>query len=149
MHIDRVNQKILQILETDGRIRNADLAERVGMSQSACLRRVQELERRGVIEGYRARINRVALGTGIVAFVGVGLSEHDASNAKAFESAVCQASEVREVHNVAGNIEYLLRVETADLKTFKSFHSEVLGALPHVRSITSYICLDSPKDQRA
>jgi len=56
---------------------------------------------------------------------------------------------VREVHNVAGSIEYLLRVEAADLQDFKRFHSKVLGALPHVRSITSYICLDSPKDERA
>ena len=148
MHIDNINRKILDQLESNGRMSNAELSERVGLSQSACLRRVQELERKGVILGYRARLNRNALGAGIIAFVTVGLSEHGASYAKDFEDAVCAAREVREVHNVTGNIEYILRVEAADLQAYKRFHTEVLGALPQVHSITSYICLGSPKDTR-
>jgi len=147
-YLDKTNRKIIDLLEIDGRISNAELAHRVGLSQSACLRRVQQLEKTGVISGYRVKLNRAALGTGLIAFVTVGLSEHRTKHAQAFEAAVCAAREVREVHNITGNVEYLLRVEAADLATFKRFHTEVLGKLPHVHSITSYICLDSPKDMR-
>lgn len=148
-HLDRLNSKILDQLERNGRISNTELAEKVGLSTSACFRRVKELEKSGVITGYRAQLNRSALGTGITAFVMVGLSDHRAEHAKKFEQAVACAREVREVHNITGATEYLLRVEAKDLAAFKRFHSEVLGTLPQVHSITSHICLDSPKDERA
>lgn len=148
-HLDRFNSKILDQLERNGRISNTELAEKVGLSTSACFRRVKELEKSGVIVGYRAQLNRSALGTGITAFVMVGLSDHRAEHAKKFEQAVAGAREVREVHNITGATEYLLRVEAKDLAAFKRFHSEVLGTLPQVHSITSHICLDSPKDERA
>lgn len=147
--IDRINKNILQELERDGRISNTDLAEKVGLSPSACLRRVQELERNDVISGYRAVVNRSALGVGITVFVTVGLSEHQKKDQEAFERVMKRAPEVRECHNVTGSIEYLLRVEAEDLEAFKIFHTEVLGTVPQVRSISSYICMDSPKDLRA
>ena len=149
IELDRINHKILDILEKNGRISNADLSEKVGLSASACLRRVQELERTGIITGYRAQLNRSALGSSIVVFVMVGLSEHAASYASAFEEAVSASRQVREIHNVTGSVEYLLRVEVDDLNDYKQFHSEVLGKQPQVHSITSYICLGSPKDERA
>ncbi|NIV40754.1 MAG: winged helix-turn-helix transcriptional regulator, partial [Anaerolineae bacterium] len=74
--IDRINRKILQILESDGRISNTELASRAGLSASACLRRVQEMERSGVIRGYRALLDREAMGRGFTAIVGVALSNH-------------------------------------------------------------------------
>ena len=147
--IDPINKKILQELERDGRMSNTDLAEKVGLSPSACLRRVQELERNDVISGYRAVVNRSALGVGITVFVTVGLSEHQKKDQEAFERVMKRAPEVRECHNVTGSIEYLLRVEAEDLEAFKTFHTEVLGTVPQVRSISSYICMDSPKDLRA
>lgn len=147
--MDRIDQRILQALAEDGRISNAQLADRVGLSPSACLRRVQSLERRGVIRGYRAIIDRSAMGVGIVIFVTVGLSDQNHASAQAFERAVAAAPEVRECHNVTGAIEYLLRIEVADLDAYRNFHAKVLGALPNVHSITSYICLASPKDERA
>lgn len=149
IELDRINHKILDILEKNGRISNADLSEKVGLSASACLRRVQELERTGVITGYRAQLNRSALGSSIVIFVMVGLSEHAASYASDFETAVSTSRYVREVHNVTGSVEYILRVEVDDLSAYKKFHTEVLGKQPQVHSITSYICLGSPKDERA
>lgn len=149
IELDRINNKILDMLEKNGRISNADLSEHVGLSASACLRRVQELERSGIITGYRAQLNRSALGSSIVVFVMVGLSEHGASYASDFEKAVAASRQVREVHNVTGSVEYLLRVEVDDLNAYKQFHSEVLGRQPQVHSITSYICLGSPKDERA
>lgn len=147
--IDRINWQILQQLSTDGRISNLELAERVGLSPSACLRRVQELERSGVIQGYRAVLNPAALGVGFVAYIGVGLGEHTKAAQMAFERAVSKAPEVTECHNITGTIEYLLRVECADLPSYKTFHTDVLGTLPHVTSITSYVVMGSPKDLRA
>lgn len=147
--LDHINRRILHILEQDGRISNSDLAGKVGLSASACLRRVQDLEQQNIIKGYRAIIDRAAIGAGFTAFVTVGLSEHQKKDQEAFERAMANAAQVRECHNVAGTVEYLLRVEAADLAAFKEFHTEVLGTVPQVNNITSYIALGSPKDERA
>ncbi len=145
--LDDISDRILQELTRDGRISNLELARRVGLSPSAFLRRVQELERDGIIKGYRARVNREALGRGFVAYVTVGLSQHSRAALEAFESAVDAAEQVRECHSVAGSVEYLLRVEVADLSDYKAFHADILGALPQVTSIRSYVVMDSPKDE--
>tara|TARA_R110002167_G_C12428945_1_gene629648 strand:+ start:271 stop:732 length:462 start_codon:yes stop_codon:yes gene_type:complete len=147
--IDSINRNILRELQANGRISNLELAEKVGLSPSACLRRVQELERIGVIQGYRALVDRNAIGGGFLAYITVGLSQHTKAHQMAFEKAMQRAPEVRECHNVTGTIEYLLRVEVADLAAYKHFHTEVLGTVPQVSSITSYIVMGSPKDQRA
>ncbi len=146
---DQKSEDILRELSRSGRISNLDLAERVGLSPSACLRRVQELERRGIIKGYRAVLNRSALGSGFVAYVGVGLRDHSKTSQEAFERAMARTPEVSECHNVTGTIEYLLRVECADLADYKRFHTDKLGALEQVSSITSYVVMGSPKDERA
>ena len=146
---DRISEQILQELSRNGRISNIELADKVGLSPSACLRRVQDLEKRGVITGYRAVLDRAALGAGFVAYVGVGLKDHSKASQEAFERAISHAPEVRECHNITGTIEYLLRVECADLKAYKSFHTDMLGALAQVNGITSYVVMGSPKDERA
>ncbi|MEQ3746970.1 MAG: Lrp/AsnC family transcriptional regulator [Henriciella sp.] len=147
--LDQIDRNILHELETDGRISNADLSRRVGLSPSACLRRTQELERSGIITGYRAVLDRGQLGVAVTVFVMVGLSAHLRKDAKAFERAMTAAPEVRECHNITGSVEYLLRVEVSSLEAFKDFHSNTLGVLPQVASITSHISLGSPKDKRA
>lgn len=147
--LDRISDQILQELSRNGRISNIELADKVGLSPSACLRRVQDLEKRGVITGYRAVLDRAALGAGFVAYVGVGLKDHSKASQEAFERAISHAPEVRECHNITGTIEYLLRVECEDLKAYKSFHTDMLGALPQVNGITSYVVMGSPKDERA
>ena len=146
--MDRIDRKVLHELERNGRISNVELASRVGLSPSACLRRVQELERSGVILGYRAVLSPAAMGVGFCAYVAVGLSRHTREEQRAFETAIAVADEVRECHNVTGSFEYILRVETRDLPAFKHFHTEVLGALPQVATITTYIVMESPKDAR-
>ena len=147
--IDTISRNILRALESNGRISNIELAEHVGLSPSACLRRVQDLERIGIIKGYRAVLDREKLGTGITAFVMVGLSAHLSKDARAFELAMEAAPQVRECHNITGAVEYLLRVEVADLPAYKNFHANILGTLSQVSSITSHISLGSPKDKRA
>ena len=146
--MDQINQKILRILEREGRISITDLAARVNLSNSACLRRVQELERSGVISGYRAVLDQARLGKAVTIFVMVGLSGQLRKDALAFEEAMEKADAVRECHNITGSVEYLLRVEVADLVEYKAFHADVLGVLPQVGSITSHVSLGSPKDLR-
>lgn len=147
--MDAIDEKILHALSVDGRLSNLDLADRVGLSPSATSRRVAELERRGVIKGYRAVLDRDMIARGFLAYIAVGLSVHTKASQRAFEQAVARAPQVRECHNVTGTFEYLLRVETADMASYKTFHTDVLGTLEGVHSMTSYIVMESPKDLRA
>jgi Lrp/AsnC family transcriptional regulator, leucine-responsive regulatory protein len=148
-NLDDTDHRILRELARDARQSNLALADRVGLSPSACLRRVQALERLGVIKGYRAVIDPDRLGIGFVAYVTVGLNAHTKAAQEAFERAVGRAREVRECHNITGTVEYLLRVETADLAAYKHWHTDILGILPQVQSIVTFVVMGSPKDDRA
>jgi DNA-binding Lrp family transcriptional regulator len=110
---------------------------------------VQELERRGVISGYRAVLDRTQLGVGFVAYATVGLNTHTKASQEAFERAMSIAPEVVECHNITGSVEYLLRIEVADLPAYKAFHTDVMGTLPQVNAITTFVVMGSPKDARA
>lgn len=146
--LDKIGNNILHELLSDGRVTNSELAARVGLSPSACLRRVQELERSGVITGYRAVLSRAALGVGFTAYIAVGLSNHTKEAQQTFERSIVQSPEVQECHNITGAFEYLLRVETTDLAAYKVFHTDVLGTLAQVSSITTYVVMESVKDER-
>ena len=148
MNLDDLNRRILRELTCNARLPNTELAERVGLSPSACLRRVQELERQGVITGYRATLNPEAMGIGFTAYVTVGLNDHTKQGQEAFERAVALYDEVRECHNITGTVEYLLRVEAADLIAYKRFHTDKLGTLPQVRQLVTHVVMGSPKDDR-
>ena len=147
--MDAIATRILHELSRDGRISNIELADRVGLSPSACLRRVQDLERRGVVKGYRAVLDRAQQGIGFVAYATVGLNAHTKAAQVSFERAMAAAPEVVECHNITGAVEYLLRIEVADLPSYKAFHTDVIGTLREVNSITSYVVMGSPKDARA
>ncbi|QDD88169.1 Lrp/AsnC family transcriptional regulator [Pseudomonas oryzihabitans] len=149
IELDRLSRRILRELERDARQTNVKLAERVGLSPSACLRRVQELERSGVIKGYRAVVDRTLVGLGFVVYVAVGMSCHTREVLDAFEKAISVSADVVECHTVTGAVEYLLRVEVADMQAYRAFHTQVLGVLPHVHSVVSYIVMDTAKDERA
>ncbi len=146
--IDDKDDQILRVLAQEGRISNLDLAERVSLSPSATLRRVQALEAVGVIRGYRAVLDPAKLGVGFTAYIAVGLSVHTKAAQTAFEQAMRAAPQVRECHNITGTVEYLLRVEAADLPAYKRFHTDTLGNLPQVATITTYVVMGSPKDMR-
>ena len=145
---DRIDERILRELVGDGRLSNVELAARVGLSPSACLRRVQALEASGMIAGYRAVLDPAANGIGFVAYLAIGLSDHSKASQVAFEEGVAASPEVRECHNVTGTVEYLLRVEVADLVAYKALHTDVIGTLPQVDTITTYVVMDSPKNER-
>jgi Lrp/AsnC family leucine-responsive transcriptional regulator len=146
--IDEIDDRILQALSRDGRLSNVELADRVGLSPSACSRRVAELERSGAILGYRAVVAPEARGGGFTTLVSIGLNEHTKDAQLGFERAVARAWQVRECHNITGAVEYILRIEVPDLAAYKEFHTEVLGALPQVRQITTFVVMASPKDER-
>ncbi|WEM45457.1 Lrp/AsnC family transcriptional regulator (plasmid) [Photobacterium sp. DA100] len=146
--MDKFDEKILQELQHDGRLTNVELSQRVGLSPSATLRRVQELERQKIISGYKAILNHSKMGVGFIAYVSVGLSNHSKQSQLNFESQICLAKQVVECHNITGASEYLLRVETTDLSAYKRFHADVLGEIPQVNSITTMVVMDTPKDDR-
>ncbi|AEH32778.1 HTH-type transcriptional regulator, asnC family [Vibrio anguillarum] len=138
----------MQELQLDGRVSNVELAERIGLSPSATLRRVQDLERKQIIKGYRAVLNKTQLDVGFVAYVAIGLNSHTKKAQLSFEEHVRYAKEVVECHNITGMNEYLLRVESKDLSAYKRFHADVLGECLTVKSITTMVVMDSPKDER-
>ncbi|CAH8234289.1 Lrp/AsnC family transcriptional regulator [Vibrio sp. SA48] len=146
--MDRFDERILQELKIDGRVSNVELAERVGLSPSATLRRVQDLERKKVIKSYRAILDKTQLDVGFVAYVAIGLNSHTKKAQLSFEEHVRFAKEVVECHNITGMNEYLLRVETKDLGAYKRFHADVLGECLTVKSISTMVVMDSPKDER-
>lgn len=146
--MDRFDERILHEMKSNGRLSNVELADRVGLSPSATLRRVQELEKRGVIKGYRAVLDSTQLGVGFMAYVSIGLASHRKQAQLEFEQHVRFVDEVVECHNITGANEYLLRVETKDLPSYKKFHADVLGECAQVNSITTMVVMDSPKDER-
>ena len=102
----------------------------------------------GFHDGGVETVEGLMMGVGFVAFAAVGLNSHTKASQQAFERAMAVAPEVVECHNTTGTIEYLLRVECTDLKAYKIFHTDVLGTVPHVAAITTYMVLGSPKDER-
>ncbi|WP_068714491.1 Lrp/AsnC family transcriptional regulator [Vibrio tritonius] len=146
--MDKFNERILHELRKDGRLSNVELAERVGLSPSATLRRVQDLERTGVIKGYRAILDRDQLNIGVVAYVSVGLNNHSKQSQLAFLQHIMAVPEIVECHNITGVYEYLLRIEARDLKHFQRIHADVLGECKQVRELNTTVVMDSPKDER-
>ncbi|MGI4992348.1 Lrp/AsnC family transcriptional regulator [Halobacteriovorax sp. GFR7] len=143
--MDEFDERLLQILEFEGRISNVELAKRIGLSPSATLRRVQELERLDVISGYKAVIDRSKLGMSFKAYILIGLNKHTKKAQDSFEKAILNASEITEIHNITGATEYLIKVETGGIPEYKALHTEVLGSLPQVNSIQTLVILDSIK----
>ena len=89
-----------------------------------------------------------AMGRSFVAYIAVGLNDHTKAGQEAFEKAVARMADVLECHNITGTVEYLLRIETEDLASYKVFHTDALGTLPQVRTLTTYVVMGSPKDAR-
>ena len=119
--LDRIDLLLLAELQRDGRVPNAELAERVHLSASACLRRVQRLERDGVIAGYRAELDPDRLGLGLHAFVRVQLRQHDPQTVEAFARSVNEWDEVVACNALTGDMDYLLQVMVRDLDHFSRF----------------------------
>ena len=139
--MDRIDTNIIRVLQQDGRLSNQDLAERVGLSPSPCLRRVRLLEERGIIKGYAALIDEAQLGFGVSVFVSVQLDRQVDRALETFERAVKSFDEVVDCWLMTGNRDYLLRVATRDLADFETFLTGRLTRVAGVANIESSIPL--------
>lgn len=143
--LDRIDLQLLAELQREGRLSNAELAERVHLSPSACLRRVQRLERTGVIAGYRAELDRERLGLGLTAFVRIRLNHHDAAAVADFARGVNEWEEVVACHALTGDMDYLLQVAVGDLEHFSSFLLDRVLSRPGVGDVNSSFVLRTVK----
>ncbi len=141
MAMDAIDAAILRILQQNGRIANADLAEKIGLSASACSRRVDILEKTGVISGYHARLSHKALDYRIMVIVHISLSGQFAKTLTEFEAAVKLCPNVLVCYLMSGEYDYILRVAAKDLEDYERIHRDWLSALPHVVKINSSFSL--------
>ena len=143
--LDRIDRKILSILQEEGRIANLKLAEAVALSPTAVLARVQRLTRDGFILGYEARLNPLKLGAGMLVFVEVLLDRTTPNVFDQFKAAVQVHPEIMECHMVAGGFDYLLKTRSADMNAYRVFAGNVLWQLPGVRETRTYAVMEEVK----
>jgi Lrp/AsnC family transcriptional regulator, leucine-responsive regulatory protein len=143
--LDAIDRRIVAELQGDGRLSNVELADRIGLSPSPCLRRVKRLEREGYIEGYRAALRRDHIGLGFSVFLAVKIEGHANKLALKFEQAVVAMPEVIACHLVSGEADYLLEVVTPDLQHYQRFLVGKLLNLPNVREVRSNIAIQTLK----
>ena len=147
--IDQFDRKILALLQDDGRLTTGELSERINLSPSQCSRRRQRLEEEGFIRGYRAVLDRDLLGFSLTNMVTVTLATHNRDNAQRFAELVSRLPEVQEAHALTGEMDYILKVVTPDLKSLANFVNQVL--LPHeaVQHVKTAIVLETLKESAA
>lgn len=143
--IDAVNAQILDLLQNDGRMSNAKLADHLGMSETPCWRRLKRLEDDGIIDGYQANLNRRKLGLGVMAFVQLRCSEHDQAATAEFQRIIEGTPNILACHNTTGADDFLLIVVARDLDDYSAFVDSTLRRLPGVTSIRSNLSLKEMK----
>jgi Lrp/AsnC family leucine-responsive transcriptional regulator len=143
--MDLVDRQMLHILQRDGRISNAALAEQLHLSPSPCLRRLRALESSGVISGYRAELDREKLGLGLTLFVELKVEGHSERNAAAISEAVATIPQVVSAHIVSGAADFLLEVVVKDLRDYERLLFETLLNLPNVADVRSNFALRAVK----
>ena len=144
--LDKIDRRILRVLQADGRISNLKLAETVHLSPTAVLERVKRLTRDGYILGYEARLNPEKLGAGMMVFIEVVLDRttHDAMNT--FKAAVQVRPEIMECHLVAGGFDYLIKTRVANIQAYREFVGSVIWSLPGVRETRTYAVMEEVKN---
>jgi DNA-binding Lrp family transcriptional regulator len=143
--LDRIDRAILAEVQRDGRISNARLAERVGLSETPCARRLKRLEADGYIAGYQAVLSRTALGLGVIAFCLARFSLHDRELANRFEREVLALPRIVSCHCVSGTADYLLQIVSRDLDDYGAFMRDIVRALPGVTSVESMLSMSEVK----
>lgn len=146
--MDVIDRKIIAALEADGRLSVTELSHRVGLTAAPCHRRLRELERTGVIRGYRAIVDPAALGIGFEVLVAITMDREDAETIVAFERGLATVAEVRHAERLFGEPDYLVRVATADIAAYQRLRDEKLATLPGVRRLTSTIVMKRVVDER-
>ncbi len=149
MQVDRIDRRILDNLQEDGRIPVTSLAERVGLSPNATAERMRRLQRDGVITGFRAVLSPQALDRGLTAFVEVKLDRTDAEVFDSFAKAIRAVPDVEECHMVAGGFDYLVKTRHRDMSAYRAFLSETLLTLPGVRETRTYAVMEAVVERHA
>ena len=149
VHLDEFDRKLLRLLQQDGRLTNNELSQKINLSASQCSRRRSRLEQEGYIRGYRADLDREKLGIGIVNLITVTLATHNRDNAQRFAKLIGGLPEVLEAYSLTGEMDYIIKVVTPDLRSLSAFVSDVL--LPHesVQHVKTAIVLDTLKESGA
>jgi Lrp/AsnC family leucine-responsive transcriptional regulator len=145
--LDRIDRNILAALSREGRLSMAELATRVGLSKTPVQARVRRLEADGYIRGYAAIIDRERMGEGHVAFVHVKLSDTRSAALDAFNKAVLAVPEVEQCHMIASSFDYLLKVRTKDIGSYRRVLGERISALPHVSQTSTFVAMETVKDR--
>ncbi|MDU8927243.1 Lrp/AsnC ligand binding domain-containing protein [Alisedimentitalea sp. MJ-SS2] len=144
--LDRFDRKILSVLASDGRISVTDLARRIGLSKSPTQARVKRLEDNGVILGYRALFDPIAMGLDHVAFVEVRLNDTREAALAAFNAAVAKIPQIEQAHMMAAGFDYLLKVRTRDMHDYRRVLGEEISSLPHVAGTSTYVAMQAVKE---
>lgn len=145
--LDKIDRRILTDLQTHGRMTNVDLANNAGISAPPCLRRVRALEDNKLILGYHANLNAQKLGFGVESFATVRLNNQGEADQKAFEKKIVDCDNVREVHIISGDYDYMLRVVAVDWEDYQNFLTEKLTKIANVASVRSAITVKTIKYQ--
>ena len=145
--LDAIDRRILAELARDGRLTVTELAGRVGLSKTPCQVRMKRLQAEGFILGFRAVLNPARLGRDHVAFAEVRLTETTERALRAFNTAVRDVPEVESCHMIAGAFDYLLKVRTRDMRDYRHVLGEVISALPHVAGTSTYVAMETVKDE--
>lgn len=141
MKLDHIDHKILKHLQENARITNADLADKVGLSPTPCLRRLRRLEADGIIKGYHTEINREALGVNVTVIILVKLEREDDKTLREFEDAIKAREEVMECYLVTGKFDYFIRVIVPSLAAYETFLSETMLRMPNIATVESSFTL--------
>jgi Lrp/AsnC family leucine-responsive transcriptional regulator len=147
--LDRIDRKILEVLQRDGRLSNVDLAKHVALSPTPCLERVRRLEREGFITGYVALADPAKLNANTVAFIQVSLTSTSTDNLRQFNQEMQRLPEVEACHMVAGGFDYLLKIRCADMRHYQHFLGEKLAAIPLVAQTHTYVVIEEVKSETA
>lgn len=145
--IDATNKKILRILQKEGAITNAELASRIGIAPATTLERVKKLVNNGVINKFVALVEPEKVGKDITAFVGITLNDHSSKAVKLFNKEICEIPEILECYHVAGDADYILKVVTADIRSYELFAIEKLAHISNVGRITTRFVLSKVKQE--
>ena len=145
--LDGFDRKILDVIAVEGRITVTDLAKRIGLSKSPTQARLRRLEETGVIRGYRALFDPILLGRDHVAFVEVKLSDTREAALEAFNAAVTQIPEIEQCHLIAGSFDYLLKVRTSGMGSYRLVLADRLSTLPHVANTSTYVAMQAVKEE--
>lgn len=145
--LDRIDRNILQSLTGDGRLSMAELAAKVGLSKSPVQARVRRLEREGFIRGYTAIVDRERMGEGHIAFVQVKLSDTRSAALDEFNKAALKIAEIEQCHMIASSFDYLLKVRTRDIASYRRVLGERISAMPHVSQTSTFVAMETVKDR--